>query len=77
MIATVVTYGGEDTGHRMNDKPIRTVRHWQLYVNDRFVADTSIPADADLFQAIADACNAVPDPEIAHMRAVVRGHDLP
>lgn len=44
--AKVSTYGGG--GY---------VRHWQLHVDGRFIADTSIPADGDLYERIATALN--------------------
>ncbi len=49
--AKVTTYGGEDRGS------YKTVRHWQLHVAGRFIADTSTPQDAELFARIAEAWN--------------------
>jgi hypothetical protein len=56
MKAHISTYGGEI----VRDSPIpymRYVQHWQLFVDDVFVADTSTPQGVDLFQRIVDAIN--------------------
>lgn len=53
-MARVTTYGGERVHEWSNT---RTVQHWQLEVDGRFIADTSIPSDAELFQRIAQVWN--------------------
>lgn len=53
MTARVETYGGEE-----NEFSYRTVQHWQLVVDGFFVADTSAPQHAEMFERIAEAWNA-------------------
>lgn len=52
MKATVTTYGGD----RFNDG-VMSVKHWQLHVDDVFIADTSIDSKAGLFERIAERIN--------------------
>jgi len=55
--AEVRTYGGEETRKPYDGYMYKTVQHWQLYVDDTFISDSSVPEHAELFQRIADKLN--------------------
>lgn len=59
MKAEVRTYGGEERTGEVYGRTLTltTVKHWQLYVDDEFISDSSVPEHAELFQRIADKLN--------------------
>jgi hypothetical protein len=63
MKAKVITYGGVKVPayYVHSDAPpapmMRTVKHWQLIIDGLFIADTSVPEQAELFKRIAAKIN--------------------
>lgn len=47
-------------GHGVDD-----VKHWQLYAEGEFIADTSAPHIAERFERIAEACRRAEDADAA------------
>lgn len=51
MRAKVGTHGGEPVSPGSH---FRTVQHWQLYVDGRFIADSSLAVDRKIYEAIVE-----------------------